>query len=409
MARGGARAHWAREGARSGMRGGDAFVAPAGAVLAVLILSLAAGLCFAGPAAAKSYSHRRRADRRRGQAERRPAGRRAAHLLVRGQLPLRLLGHLDPGQRGHQGARAWTGRTERSSDPVAPRKRATPSPPRGESVRVTAFWPMSASDTFTLRYRALGAATRYEDTGELYWQFIGDGWGAQTAQGGHRRHPAERREEGAGARLGPRSAERIGQDPARRISLLLGAGRPAEDVRRGPHPVPGGGPLDGARRPQRRTAVGARGGEALGRRGQRPAPPRDRRARGGHAGPVQLARGRRGRAGAPRARPAPPDADEGARLPARRPWRDVHGHPRRVVAGAGRDALGAQGLRPHGCAGDAARPRPARSTRPRAGSAGRAGPRSGEAGVPLPPHRQARQGRCAPTSMPSSLCSSGTR
>ena len=51
-------------------------------------------------------------------------------------------------------------------------------------MRVTAFWPMSASDTFTLRYRALGAAKRYLDTGELYWQFIGDGWGAPTRKAG---------------------------------------------------------------------------------------------------------------------------------------------------------------------------------------------------------------------------------
>ena len=105
MARGGARAHRAREGARSSSRGGEPIAAPVGALLAVLILSLAAGLCFAGPAAAKSYTIDDVRIDAASQAERRPAGHRAAHVLVRRQLPLRLLGPQRQGRQGHRGPR----------------------------------------------------------------------------------------------------------------------------------------------------------------------------------------------------------------------------------------------------------------------------------------------------------------
>ena len=188
----------------------------------------------------------------------------------------------------------------RSNDPAAPRQRAYTVAPRGESVRVTAFWPMSASDTFTLRYRALGAATRYADTGELYWQFIGDGWGAETAKADivvTLPKGVKKAQVRAGGH-GPLNGEV--DDPPRRIRLLLGARRPAEDVRRGPHPVPAaalstapvvhGDGLPAALAAEKRWADEA----------ERPAPSGDRRARGGQADPVRLARGRRRRAGAPR-------------------------------------------------------------------------------------------------------------
>ena len=179
MARGGARAHWAREGARSGMRGGDSFVAPAGAVLAVLILALAAGLCLVGPAAAKSYS----IDDVRIVAAVKPNG----DLLVGERRTFSFEGsfhfvYWDISTQGSGGIKVLgvdgpNGALERSGGAV---QEGYTVVPRGESVRVKAFWPMSTSDTFTLRYRALDAARRYEDTGELYWQFVGDGWGAPT-------------------------------------------------------------------------------------------------------------------------------------------------------------------------------------------------------------------------------------
>ncbi len=33
---------------------------------------------------------------------------------------------------------------------------------------------------FLLRYSVEGAASKYEDVGELYWKMIGDGWGVKT-------------------------------------------------------------------------------------------------------------------------------------------------------------------------------------------------------------------------------------
>ena len=51
------------------------------------------------------------------------------------------------------------------------------STPGGPSVRIEAFAPLSdRSATFTYRWRAADAATRYADTGELSWQLIGSGW-----------------------------------------------------------------------------------------------------------------------------------------------------------------------------------------------------------------------------------------
>jgi hypothetical protein len=48
---------------------------------------------------------------------------------------------------------------------------------RGNEVEVRAFYRASnESREFTLRYTVLDAATRWADTGELYWQFIGDEW-----------------------------------------------------------------------------------------------------------------------------------------------------------------------------------------------------------------------------------------
>ena len=49
--------------------------------------------------------------------------------------------------------------------------------PQGTQVFVQAFFRLSDTQaTFTLQYRALGAAKRWQDTAELYWQFIGSGW-----------------------------------------------------------------------------------------------------------------------------------------------------------------------------------------------------------------------------------------
>ena len=47
----------------------------------------------------------------------------------------------------------------------------------GYQVLVEAFFRLSdTTATFTMRYRALGAVTRWSDVGRLYWKFIGATW-----------------------------------------------------------------------------------------------------------------------------------------------------------------------------------------------------------------------------------------
>ena len=54
---------------------------------------------------------------------------------------------------------------------------------QGSQVLVQAFFRLSDTQaTFTLRYRALGAAKRWQDTSELFWQFIGTGWDVPTGR-----------------------------------------------------------------------------------------------------------------------------------------------------------------------------------------------------------------------------------
>ncbi|MDA3936272.1 MAG: DUF2207 domain-containing protein, partial [Actinomycetota bacterium] len=47
----------------------------------------------------------------------------------------------------------------------------------GSGVEVRVYHRTSDdSATFSLRYRVIGAAKKWDDTSELYWKFIGDGW-----------------------------------------------------------------------------------------------------------------------------------------------------------------------------------------------------------------------------------------
>ncbi|MHB9005238.1 MAG: DUF2207 domain-containing protein, partial [Coriobacteriia bacterium] len=49
--------------------------------------------------------------------------------------------------------------------------------PTANGVRVSAYHQSNnESKTFALRYKVLGAAVKWDDTGELYWQFVGDQW-----------------------------------------------------------------------------------------------------------------------------------------------------------------------------------------------------------------------------------------
>jgi uncharacterized membrane protein len=70
------------------------------------------------------------------------------------------------------------------SDETGPYTLATSEAPGTYSVdvsteRLSLKWYFRAEDetkTFTIRYRVAGVVTRYQDTAELYWQFVGTGW-----------------------------------------------------------------------------------------------------------------------------------------------------------------------------------------------------------------------------------------
>jgi uncharacterized membrane protein len=81
--------------------------------------------------------------------------------------------------------RGWTDVADISvADEVGPYVLATSEAPRTYSVdlsaeRLSLKWHFRAEDetrTFKIRYRVGGVVTRYQDTAELYWQFVGTGW-----------------------------------------------------------------------------------------------------------------------------------------------------------------------------------------------------------------------------------------
>ena len=51
----------------------------------------------------------------------------------------------------------------------------------GDSERVKLYSAHDSEEaTFTIAYDATGIVTRWEDTGELYWKFVSDGWGVES-------------------------------------------------------------------------------------------------------------------------------------------------------------------------------------------------------------------------------------
>jgi hypothetical protein len=51
-----------------------------------------------------------------------------------------------------------------------------------ENVRVEVFFKGTGRKTFKLDYIVKGAAKRWADTAELYWQFVGSGWAVSTGR-----------------------------------------------------------------------------------------------------------------------------------------------------------------------------------------------------------------------------------
>lgn len=85
------------------------------------------------------------------------------------------------GASGPEGAYDLIGKAEGPRDPAvlgagsSPRTYEVGEEPGNVRVRLN-IAQADSSATFTVDYTALGAATRWADTGELYWKFVGSGW-----------------------------------------------------------------------------------------------------------------------------------------------------------------------------------------------------------------------------------------
>ena len=250
------------------------------------------------PRGGQGLLHHERRRRRAGHAQRRRAHHRHAHARLLRRLPLRVLGPLDQGRGRHQGARrertvdadpattvpykfsdyAIVGMLERRVRDL--RRRG-----RRHAVRVQLnFEVTDTSATFSVQLRRArappsGSPTRPSSTGSS----SAPTRRCESHQRERHRPPAGGVTRRPGARLGARPAlghgdHRAGRQRAMKVDPSAGV-----HVRRGPHPVPGGGPRQGAaaaaapswprrwprRRssPTRRTArvVGARQGRPVGR------------------------------------------------------------------------------------------------------------------------------------------------
>ena len=178
---------------------------------------LAAGLCLAGPAAAKSFF----IDDVRIDA----AVRANGDLLVTERRAFAFDGafhyvYWDLGAKGsrrHRGPRRRGPGRARWNASIARSGPGTVSSRPAESI--TRDWPSVPMGSSADVHPAVPRARRGQavpDTAELYWQFVGDGWGVETRQGRRRRHAPQRREAAPGARLGTRPAERLGEHRAGR-------------------------------------------------------------------------------------------------------------------------------------------------------------------------------------------------
>ena len=79
------------------------------------------------------------------------------------------------------GASGPDGTLTLTSDPVARPPGTYAVTDQGDSVLVELFFRLGDQRArFGIQYRALGAAKRWDDTGELYWQLVGSDWGVDT-------------------------------------------------------------------------------------------------------------------------------------------------------------------------------------------------------------------------------------
>ena len=224
------------------------------------VLALVAGLAVlagpaAGPAAAKDFSITDIVI----DATVLPNGDVRVHeerTVLRRHLPLRLLGLPDQGlrrRRGHRRRRAVRA-LHRGPDSlvgssmIVPDTYAVQTTPT--SVRVQLDFELTDIDArFYVDYTALGAAKRWQDIAELYWQFIGDQTGKPADNAIITVH-LPGRDQGRREGVDPRSSVGQRHHPAGRLRCERGLAAAGVHVRRAAHPVPG-------RRPEQGGATGA--------------------------------------------------------------------------------------------------------------------------------------------------------
>ncbi len=213
---------------------------------------------------------------------------------------------------------------------------------------------------FYVDYTALGAAKRWQDIAELYWQFIGDETAKPADSASITVHLPDGRDQGRGAGLDARPPVGQRHHPAGRHGGQRGLPPAGVHVRRAAHPVPRRGPQQGRARGGAAAPGGAGRGEGAGGRGQPLAHVGARQGRAvGHPGLRRARRGpgpRRPPVGQVRARA---QAAVPGGVPARHPAAAAAARPRRLHLAHGQRV--ARGRHRH-----AARPRQPRRRRDRA-------------------------------------------
>lgn len=151
-------------------------------VLLVLVVG-AATMCTAVPAAAKSFSIDQVVIDARIQADGDLAVRESRTVTFDGSFSYVYWDYLIAGSQGIvvRGAADQRGPYELAGDSSARTPRTYSVTDSGDRVRIQLDFALSdTSATFTVDYVAKAAATRWADTAELYWQFIGDETAVET-------------------------------------------------------------------------------------------------------------------------------------------------------------------------------------------------------------------------------------
>ena len=235
------------------------------------------------PRGGQGLLHHERRRRRAGHAQRRCAHHRHPHARLLRHLSLRLLGPLHQGRRRHQGARrertvdadpattvpykfSQYAIVGTSSGELRDLRRRGPGDRRRASSSTSRSSDTTA--TFSVRVRRQGRRQALHRHGAALLAVHRRRHGGRVAQCERHRASAGGCGRRPGARLGARAP--VGHGDHRAGRQRADEGRPAAGVhlRRGPHPVPGGGAEQGAAAAGGQAGRGAGRGEAVCRRGQ---------------------------------------------------------------------------------------------------------------------------------------------